>query len=162
MVGDHDLVSAFKEFEVHTVSILLFRKLQADKLALLLVEFGTFLEEASPQVQTDEQNSTTTLDELLEQLEQSSAAQTTPSEIPTTSRTRAPAIVQLSEALSTLFKSYLECAPSSHFHVYTNSRVGPARPRLVPLDSEANPLWDIWYTGSTPFPSEVRASLCLP
>lgn len=28
--------------------------------------------------------------------------------------------------------------------------------RLTPLDSEANPLWDIWYTGSTPFPYEVR------
>jgi origin recognition complex subunit 3 len=27
--------------------------------------------------------------------------------------------------------------------------------RLDPLDSDAAPLWDMWYMGSTPFPAEL-------
>jgi origin recognition complex subunit 3 len=31
----------------------------------------------------------------------------------------------------------------------------PRSARLIPLDSNAVPLWDIWYMGTTPFPAEL-------
>ncbi|CCM05618.1 uncharacterized protein FIBRA_07847 [Fibroporia radiculosa] len=52
--------------------------------------------------------------------------------------TKDPAIVQLADALGEWLVTYLE-------------------ERFVRLDE--GPLWDVWYMGSTPFPSEVRIRL---
>lgn len=85
------------------------RKLAVDKLGLLLVAFGGFLEDAPLHVQEDEQDVAANLDELLERLDQFNVEPDGhANDDPQPSRNRPPEIVELAEDTANLMKLYLE------------------------------------------------------
>ena len=61
---------------------------------------------------------------------------------------------QVATGLSDWLIGYLKLASLSSILSQAFIKTLPISSRLTPL--EESPLWDIWYTGLTPFPSEVR------
>ena len=61
---------------------------------------------------------------------------------------------QVATGLSDWLIGYLKLTNLSSIFIASIHRTLPISSRLTPL--EESPLWDIWYTGLTPFPSEVR------
>ena len=111
------------------------RKLQAEQLDTLLSDLHDFFVDVPAQVQAEEKK-------IISRIDAARSVHTQQADI--------------AETIGGWLLEYFEYGVPCHTVAKLTCVPACLRRRFV--TPEELPLWDIWYTGSTPFPSEVRST----